>query len=243
MPVFCVVCCDDSSVWDPISFADMFASKLSVAGDEWIRVNIARGESLPDMSSISGLVLSGSRFNVRDQLPWYDQLAEVVRGAAASGRIRVYGGCFGCQFACHALGGAVGYNPDGKFVLKGEFISVDTEVLKRLCNISCDSSIFQLIESHGDCVCEIPSDATPLATSTSCRYEMFIAGINNNILCCQSHPEFDLQYCVQDRILPALCENGRLTDSEQKESLASFLHFRSEDSARMLQIISEFLHS
>lgn len=242
MPVFCAICCDDSTAWEPVSFADMFSSKLFVNGDQWIHVNIARGEPLPDMNNISGIVLTGSKFNVRDQLPWFGELRSVIREAAEDGRLLVYGGCFGCQLVCDTLGGVVGFNPDNRFVLKNELITVDDTVLSSAgCNCG-GLNDFQLIESHGDCILKLPASATLLATSPSCRYEMFIAGSKNNILCCQAHPEFDLQYCILDRILPSLWTSGRLTDVEKEMALESFRSFKLEDSNRMLQIISNFLH-
>ncbi|CAM9234746.1 unnamed protein product [Ectocarpus fasciculatus] len=250
MPTFCVIGCDDSKAWDPLSFGDMFTSQLHVEGDEWLHVNIARGEPLPDMSSIAGIVLTGSRFNVRDQLPWYETLGAIIKEAADTGRLRVYGGCFGCQFICHVLGGRIGQNPEEKFVLKNEKITVNRNELAPLCcsvrcccgGPDCCCSDFQLIESHGDCISELPPQAIPLATSPSCCHEMFIAGANKNILCCQAHPEFDLQYCIHDRIFPAVCKSGRLTEEEKQESLSSFEAYSPVDSARMMRIISEFLH-
>ena len=245
MPTFCVVNCDDSTAWAPESFSDMFISKLSVEGDVWTHINIARGDPLPEIANVDGLVLTGSRFNVRDALPWYGELAKVIVDAAADGRLRIYGGCFGCQFICAALGGKIGKNPEEKFILKNETVRVDGALLSRVCSAgSCScSNEFSLIESHGDCIAELPPESVCLASSSSCSYEMFLAGVRDNILCCQAHPEFDLQYAIIERIYPAVCKSGRLNEEEKNEAMESFKGFNTNDSNRMMNIISSFLHS
>ena len=71
---------------------------------------------------------------------------------------------------------------------------------------------------------------------------MFVAGKYNNIIACQSHPEFDLNYCIYDRIWPTVVEDKkRLTDDEVVDAKISFELFSDKDSKMMLRLISSFL--
>lgn len=249
MSKFLVICCDDSSVWSPVSFGEMFSTKLSLEGDEWFHINIARGDEIPSIDGFKGIVITGSRHNVRDQLPWFQPLVEMIRNVAAKGEIKMYGGCFGCQIIGHALGGQVDRNPSERFVLKAEILNIiNSDALSNICcdnDLCCDCCCkgLRLIESHGDCVRSLPPDATIIASSASCANEMFVAGRINNILCCQAHPEFELSYCVTERIFPSVCKSGRLNDAEREDTLKSFEEFDNKDSMKLLKIISMFLHS
>lgn len=275
MPKYLVIDCEDSKAWTTAAdggcgtFADMFRTKLSRVGDTWSSVNIAAdGDDniiLPSTidDAFDGIVITGSHYNIRDNKPWFAGLCELICTAAKEGHPRIYGGCFGCQIIAHALGGRVDKNPNQKFILRAESVTIDVTLLTRnlipghsshdmmmrllsLNESSCAETTttftLKLLESHGDCVCDLPPEATRLGTSTSCVNEMFIAGKHNNILGCQSHPEFDLQLCVYDRILPAVMNNGRLSEEERIGAVTSFDGFVPDDSIRMLDIISSFLH-
>lgn len=169
---------------------------------------------------------------------------------------------FGCQLVAHALGGRVGeywyiymyliidrytvtklvscdtyrpldYNPKKNFVLKAETVRiVEDSFIKYLSPLT--KPTLTLIVSHGDCVTELPPNSELLANSDTCCHEMFITGAKRNILACQSHPEFDLQYCIYDRIWPAVVEkNHRLTSSEEEEAKATFEAYHDDDSQLM----------
>eukprot|EP01033_Poteriospumella_lacustris_P017859 gene17859-12803_t len=132
-PRFCVIDTDCSKAWNPITFSDMFRTCFELPGDAWITCHIAVGDELPaDLLSYQGVVLTGSRFNCRDNLPWFAPLCQFIRDAAQQGTPRIYGGCFGCQLIAHALGGEVDYNPDKRFILKAEDI--------KWCACHCSSS-------------------------------------------------------------------------------------------------------
>ena len=277
MPKYLVINCEDSKAWTTAAddgcgtFADMFRTKLSRVGDTWSSVNTAANGDEDTLSSLlddafDGVVITGSHYNIRDNRPWFASLCELICTAAKEGYPRIYGGCFGCQIIAHALGGHVDRNPNQKFILRAESVTIDVTLLTRnlipgysshhmmmrllsLNESSCAESTttattltLKLLESHGDCVCDLPPEAIRLGTSTSCVNEMFIAGKNNNILGCQSHPEFDLQLCIYDRILPAVMKNRRLSEEERIAAVASFDGFVLDDSILMLDIISSFLH-
>lgn len=140
---------------------------------------------------------------------------------------------FGCQVIAYALGGKVDYNPNKNFILKAEIINICKETFSKYL-IPIEQSTVNLICSHGDCVLILPPNSELLASSTSCMHEIYITGIHQNILACQSHPEFDLQYCIYDRIWPAVVEkNRRLTQDEIEDAKVSFLNYNADDAKLM----------
>lgn len=245
---FLVINCENSTAWSPITFFDMFKTALGRDTDDWKSVEIAKGENLPkDIMEYKGVVLTGSRFNTRDKLPWFEELYEFIRNAASVGSPKIYGGCFGCQIIAVALGGIVDYNPGKRFALKAEEVRPVypdfTNYLPHTDTIE-EKPSHRIIVSHGDCVCELPPTGVRLATSTSCLNEMYVAGEKKNILACQSHPEFNYEYAVRDRIWRSVVEvNKRLSTEEIEIAKNSFEYFCDEDPAPINQLISKFLRS
>jgi len=242
-----VINCENSQAWEPTSFADMFIallrdeSRVENQTEIWDVYNIATeanfaGDkySFPDLSSYNVLIITGSHFNVRDGsvLVWFEPLCQLLRDAAQAGYPRVYGGCYGCQVIGHALGGDVDYNPDKKFILKAEVLNPMYTDFKEFFSLDqeYDESFlisgFKVLESHGDCVKTLPPGATLLASSHSCNNEIFVCGAHRNLLACQSHPEFDLDYAIHERIWKSVVvKNKRLTEEEAQYSMSSFEGF------------------
>lgn len=248
-----VINTENSSAWNPRNFGDMFELSLKQQDDQWIHCNVALGMELLSiddiMDTFQGIVITGSHFNVRDRdnCPWFDSVCKLIQKAALEGRPKIYGGCYGCQIIAHALGGQVDYNPSGRFVLFFENIQVFPDFNNHLLKYVKDANEFtslRLIESHGDCVRELPKDSILLASSNSCTNEIWITGLKQNILACQSHPEFEYDYAIKERIWPSVVEkNHRLTEDEAKEAMNSFQDYNTIDSNRFCKIISAFLHN
>ncbi|KAF0687176.1 Aste57867_21032 [Aphanomyces stellatus] len=218
---------------------DMFVDGLQLNGDSWTVVNPSTGDSLANVLSegYDGIVITGSHYNVRDQKPWYAPLCDVIRHIAETGSPTLYGGCFGHQLIAHALGGEAGYNEH--FVMKAETIHL-LPAFSMVFSTSTSPPSLQLLEVHGDCVVTLPPKAELLAHSASCPHEMFVAGAKQNILCCQSHPEFDVDYCFKEKIW-ATCE-ARLKDKKDiAESKASLDAYVDHDAKIFLGMINEFL--
>lgn len=252
--LFYVIQCENSTAWSPVSFSDMFTKLLKREGDVWRTVLLANGEPLPsDIRSAAGIVLTGSRFNCRDRetLEWFDPLCDLIRYAAETGGPRVYGGCFGCQIVAFALGGEVDYNPEGNFLLRAESVkflscncgcgSLPCMPADMECKCFCDG--LRLLVSHGDCVRKLPPQAKLLAKSNSCEVEVFLAGSRDNILACQSHPEFDFQYAIEERIWKSVVETWqRLSSEEIQFSRKSFENYDGRDASTFIRWVSDFLH-
>lgn len=244
---------DDSTAWYPIHFGDMFSNHLSCEGIEWNVMKIASGDDEITPSTLAHydcFVLTGSRFNCRDRdtLPWFDSLCTLIQDVSLNPDKRMYGGCFGCQIVSHALGGVVDYNPNKRFVLLAETIRFTSlaegfEAAQSFISPPADDCL-KVIVSHGDCVIQLPQGCHRIARSDSCEHEIYIAGPHKNILCMQSHPEFDYDYAIRDRIWPAVVErNKRLNEEEIARSKESFEAFggRHCGSDQLIMMIKAFL--
>ncbi|CAK4636725.1 hypothetical protein AeMF1_009818 [Aphanomyces euteiches] len=235
MSRFCVILTEDEAQWKERTYGDMFIDGLKQEGDSWTVLSPAMGDSLAHVlnEGYDGIVVTGSHYNVSDNLPWYEPLCNIIRHAAKIGAPRMYGGCFGHQIIAHALGGQVGKNP--RFVMKAETIQLLPAFSKLF---SIDATSFKILEVHGDCVLTLPPEAELLGRSDSCSHESYVAGPKKNILCCQGHPEFDVQYCFKERLWHEFEE--RLGD-KRDESKLSFDTYIDHDAKRFLKLISQFL--
>lgn len=70
------------------------------------------GQALPAQADIAGVVVTGSHSMVSDREPWSEATAAWLRDAVAA-EVPVLGICYGHQLLAHALGGEVGYHPQG----------------------------------------------------------------------------------------------------------------------------------
>ena len=252
---FLVINCEDIR-WKPISFSDMYEQKFACDNDSWTTCNVALGDPLPyDVCEYDGIILTGSHYNCRKRdvyFPWYQDLMDLVRIIAANGKPNLFGGCFGHNLIALALGGNIGFNPNKKYVLQidrlitNEQFQALLESTERKLYLSSNDlpKEYSLISTHEDCVTELPMGATLLGFTVNCENHFFLAGKNKNILALQSHPEFDLQYAVLDRIWIAVVKKRQLlSDEECSFSMKSFENYDDSDAQKMCGVISSFLHS
>ena len=75
-------------------------------------VDPREGQALPAQADIAGVVITGSHSMVSDREPWSETAAAWLRDTVAA-KVPVLGICYGHQLLAHALGGEVGYHPQG----------------------------------------------------------------------------------------------------------------------------------
>ena len=245
---FLVINTENSKIWNPITFAQMFQSSFGIENDVWKICELASGDILPDdISEFQGVVITGSHFNCRDgnELKWFQPLCDFIQQTSTIGKPRLYGGCFGCQVIAHALGGIVDCNPNSRFILKAEDVKPIYPLFSEIFQSDDDKQSFQIIVSHGDCVHKLPLGASRIANSVSCENEIFVCGINNNIIALQGHPELEYNYSIRDRIWPVVVDQRkRLSDEEleiAKCTFEKFLNGNYSDVKIINHLISKFL--
>ena len=193
---FAVLDCEDAVKWDGHAIA--LSRLLSVDGEQWEHHRCWSGE-LPELSELhtyAGLVVTGSHHGANDDEPWIDATRRFLAKAVVHGGVKVLGICFGCQLLAQALGGKVGPNPSGRFVLRREEIRCADALTARddfraaaalVPPIASDPKKLALFVSHGDCVVALPPGASRLASSDSAETEIWSLG--EDVLAFQPHPE------------------------------------------------------
>lgn len=89
-------------------FTGHAGAALRVAGIELLERDLLRGEPLPDLDSVDGIVSYGGDQSVTEveRYPYLMAEAELLRDAVERG-VPVFGICLGGQLLAHALGGEV----------------------------------------------------------------------------------------------------------------------------------------
>ena len=140
-------------------------------------VRIARGESVPDVSTFDAYVYSGSRHGVYDDIEWMAPMKQLVR-EAASLRLPQFGICFGHQLVAEALGGRVEKSDKGwgcghqEYATMGEGTPGDLSVLVM----------------HQDQVMAVPRNAEVIGGSDFCENGVIDYQVPARTV--QFHPEF-----------------------------------------------------
>lgn len=95
------------------SFAHWIRVAAGLERDDAVVVDVEAGEALPSREGFAGAVVTGSAAMVTERLDWSERSADWLRDAAHAG-MPLLGICYGHQLLAHALGGQVGYNPNGR---------------------------------------------------------------------------------------------------------------------------------
>ena len=148
------------------------------------------------------ILISGSSNSAYDDAPWIHYLKETIVKAHQRD-IKLVGICFGHQIIAQALGGNVIANPNGDekgvatFTPTQEAITYLSSIINNNNNNS-NSNITNTITTlslfcwHGDVVMELPDDCECGGSNTNTENQFYYNG--KNILCFQSHPEFNIEW-------------------------------------------------
>jgi GMP synthase-like glutamine amidotransferase len=172
----------DYNFWSGVSEA-LYCGFFVKGTENWNHYYIPRDQfpSLEALDSVKGIVITGSRYcSFLDPKSWKQRLCEIIK--TYHERARFIGICFGHQIIAKALDGETGKNPLNNFIYK-------FEQLEGFKNI-------RIMESHGDCVTQLPPDAVRLFHSNTCNVESY--QIHDKVLTMQGHPEFTpyfVKYC------------------------------------------------
>ena len=206
-------------------------------------VNYPFKEDLPkeeELTEYLGFVISGSQYSVNDELPWMLQLEEFIKKLyhlKGKDKPKLFGTCFGHQLITKAFGGYVGYNPNEKFFFGSELVTVDDKLRNKKFFSKVFSekrNTFRIMEAHGEQVIKLPSIATCVGKSKSCKYEILMYG--DFILSTQGHPEFTLDF--MDKILPEIKENLNESQIEIMDE-----NLKLVDGDIMVKLVLEFLYA
>jgi len=170
------------------SYADMFVQLFDQAQERFeYEVFDVREDQFPGgAEQCDGWIITGSKFNVYQNLPWMVRLKELILEIHAAGKPMV-GICFGHQIVAEAFGGNVDKYPGGWGV------GLHSYELRGACSfIKNAPASFSISAMHQDQVLTKPDNAEVFAASEFCQYAGLI--YDDRIITFQAHPEFNLPY-------------------------------------------------
>eukprot|EP01084_Bolivina_argentea_P072497 131636_1 len=204
-------------------YGDMMINMLSdktQKNESWTKYYCFDDEfpSDDELQNLSGVVITGSRFDAQGHDPWICKLRDLIRrvhdkgirsretklndvnginringiNGGESHTCRILGICFGHEIVSNALDGESGPTESG-WQLGVQHIALNDDFYKQFPSITSPS--LPILKLHHDQVTKLPSNATVLASSWNVPFEMY--NIGDNVLCVQGHPEFDAKYLGQ----------------------------------------------
>lgn len=215
-------------------FDAIFERALGDAPGGYRILDPTRGDLLPPVAGIAGILVTGSAGSVMEDPGWMGEAGGWALGAAHLG-VPVLGVCFGHQLLADAFGGTVGRSPTGRE-------SGTVEV--RLNAVGLDDPLFEGLEetlvvqqAHSDAVLTLPPEAEVLASNGHTDCQAFRIGAK--VRGVQFHPEFDAQLsrayveARADEIRNSALEKGEAAEAALARVRASVRE--SEDGARVLR--------
>ena len=164
----------------------------------------------PDPRAFGAVLVTGSPAGVYDDLPWIAPLLDYL--AAAKGRTKLVGVCFGHQAMAQAFGGQVIKSPKGYGLGRHAY-----RVENRAPWMPEGGAAVSVAVSHQDQVVAPPPGAVVLAGSDFTPYGALDYG--EGAISFQQHPEFDTPFA---KALVEIRRGRPLTDEQVETAMASF---------------------
>ncbi len=173
------------------SYAGMFVTLLGQqAADFEFEIFDVREDIFPANASVcDAWLITGSRSNVYEALPWMLKLNDLIREIDANKQPLV-GICFGHQIIADALGGKVAKFDGGWGVGIHQYETV--QGIAPVAGLTEKLAEFSICAMHQDQVVEKPSRATRFAQSSFCENAGLV--YDQHIVTLQGHPEFSKAY-------------------------------------------------
>ena len=149
-------------------------------------VDVVAGDTLPAAETCRGIVVTGSHAMVTDCLPWSKAIAAWIPSIIEA-EVPFLGICYGHQLLAQALGGTVGFHPEGKELGTVDIHPLpDTMTDPFFCALP---SAFKAHTSHSQTVLSLPQDAVCLASNSFEPNQAFRVG--SCAWGVQFHPEYN----------------------------------------------------
>jgi GMP synthase (glutamine-hydrolysing) len=205
-------------------FEDWIIAGTGLPASHFQIVNVVNGAALPAVNACAGVIVTGSPAMVTDRHPWSEATAGWLRDAMDVS-LPTLGICYGHQLLAHALGGTVGYHPDGR-----EIGTTSLSLLVEAENDLLMSHLYGQGElpihvSHSQSVLELPSGCVVLGRNDFEPHQVVRFG--DKAWGLQFHPEFNagiMKAYIEDRIEALRVEGfdiDHLTATVRETPLAS----------------------
>jgi GMP synthase (glutamine-hydrolysing) len=187
-----------------------FIEALDLNEHEFVIIRPEVGERLPELTLLSGAIISGSWSMVSDKLDWSETVAAWI-GTAFAANFPLFGVCYGHQLMAYALGGVVNYNPLGKEQGLKTISLINESDDALLHNVS---TTFTAWLCHSQTVVEPPVCAAVLASSTQDSHQ--ILRYSDRSYSVQFHPEFTHKTMAACFLVDDLPEQAQSLDNSMQ---------------------------
>lgn len=166
-------------------FENWFEEYLNQPAVRTTVIDVTGGKPDSQPSEWDGIVVTGSPAMVSDKEAWSEDTARWL-AQAVTNEVPVFGVCYGHQLLAHAMGGKVGYHPNGRETGTHEVELTEASASDPLfCSLP---KTFRAQLTHKQSVLELPDNAVLLARNDFEPHESFRIG--QWAWGVQFHPEF-----------------------------------------------------
>lgn len=167
---------------------EKFSLLLQEQRPDWVFsvFSVKDGVFPQDISGFDGFMIGGSPASVLGGADWIDRLESLIREIAAA-QIPQFGACFGHQVIAKALGGRLGFNPQG-----WSFGCVRTDVTHSAAWMTGAPAALNLYSAHKEQVVEVPQGAEIWSVTEGCPVGGFAIGAH--VFTTEYHPEMSPEF-------------------------------------------------
>ncbi|MFP8967795.1 glutamine amidotransferase [Pokkaliibacter sp. CJK22405] len=166
-------------------FDQLFINAMGLPAEQVDVCEAYAVDELPDPSLYRGIVVTGSHAMVSDREPWSERLGEWLVDVVHR-ELPLFAVCYGHQLLAQALGGEVGYHPDGPEIGTVEVSLTANGQRDELFGLM--PSRFRAQSTHYQTVLKLPRDAQVLASNSFEPHHSYRVG--PCAWATQFHPEF-----------------------------------------------------
>ncbi|KAJ5997640.1 hypothetical protein N7499_005965 [Penicillium canescens] len=172
--------------------------------------DIVNDDKYPKLEDVDAVLLTGSKHNSFDDIPWINRLVEFTQQVLAQDRVRLLGICFGHQIVGRALGAKVGRSDQG-----WEIAVCDMDLTDKGKELFGREKI-RIQQMHRDIVFEYPPNVTPLGSSPRCAVQGMYSP--RRFVTVQGHPEFTGDMVTE--IIGSRTKSGIFKETQGKDALS-----------------------
>lgn len=187
-------------------FEDMFSTSLDGIDIDLTVYDARDQQPLPILASYAGVIITGSHAMATDCEPWSERLLPYVK-SLHDNAIPTLGVCYGHQLIAKALGGEIGFHPDGPQAGSTAITLTDAGTQDQLLGLS--PGTFKVNAGNSQRITKLPDGAVVLAANDFEPHQAI--GFGEKMWGLQFHPEFNrsVTSVYIDRTAEILKNHGR----------------------------------
>lgn len=178
-----------------------YEDELRARGGELVRVMVDRGEPIPALDGLDGIIAMGGPMGAYedDRLPWLAREKRLIAQAVAGG-IPVWGVCLGAQLLAASLGAQVAPGPEPEVGVLPVYRTDHAAADPVFCVLP---ESFPALQWHSDTFA-LPADAVLLARSDAYEHQAFVVGTAYGL---QFHIEIGMDLASEWGEVPAYAQS------------------------------------